>query len=82
MSASWGSFATPVGGLLGRFGGFEGCLEAIVGVLERYFGDSSPSWTVRETFRCPLGSFWGFLFPRDAFGGGSFRAREGGVELP
>ena len=33
-----------------------GRLEAMLGVLERYFGDSGPSWTV-------LGASWGTLVP-------------------
>ena len=38
--ASWGLLGRLLGGFLGRLGGLLCRLEAIFGVLERYFGDS------------------------------------------
>ena len=46
MFVYWGPLGTHLGGLLGRLGGFGGRLEDILGVLERYFGDSWPSRNV------------------------------------
>ena len=50
--AAWGPPGSALGGLLGR-------LEAILGVLERSFVDSGPSWRVWAASRGGLGPFWG-----------------------
>ena len=49
--ASWGPPGSALGGFFGR-------LEAILGVLERSFVDSGPSWMVKLASRGVLGPFW------------------------
>ena len=48
----WIPLGTPLGPLVGRLESFLSRLGAILGVLERSFGDSGPSWTI-------LGASWG-----------------------
>ena len=42
-------------------------MEAILGILERFFDDSGLCWSVLGASWGPLGPLWGPLSPRGAF---------------